>query len=132
LFAPLAGKTRLYGRLDSALPTESIEFPSVFSAAKSGAPDMPLKTTANLQTPADQLLLQTDSPAAAPTNDKDDILYISGRTGKYLEQAAGKANGNIFAMANESLRSEQTSAFQKALRQKETVTLVNRVVGTIG
>jgi two-component system CheB/CheR fusion protein len=32
-------------------------------------------------------------------NDKGDILYISGRTGKYLEPAAGKANMNIFAMA---------------------------------
>jgi hypothetical protein len=31
-------------------------------------------------------------PAAVLVNDKGDILYISGRTGKYLEPAAGKAN----------------------------------------
>ena len=53
------------------------------------------------------------------TNDKGDILYISGRTGKYLEPAAGKANWNIFAMAREGLRYELGSAFQKALRQKD-------------
>ena len=66
------------------------------------------------------------------TNDKGDILYISGRTGKYLEPAAGKANWNIFAMVREGLRYALTSAFQKALRQKETVTLENLVVGTNG
>jgi two-component system CheB/CheR fusion protein len=43
-------------------------------------------------------------PAAVLVNDKGDILYISGRTGKYLEPAAGKANWNIFAMAREGLR----------------------------
>ena len=132
LFEPLAGKTRLYRRLDSALFTEPIEFPTTFVAAKPGAPARPQKPTANLQTLADQLLLQTYSPAAVLTNDKGDILYISGRTGKYLELAAGKANWNIFAMAREGLRYELTAAFQKALRQKETFTLKNIVVGTNG
>ena len=79
-----------------------------------------------------QLLLQTYSPAAVLTNENGDILYISGRTGKYLEPAAGKANWNIFAMAREGLRYELSGAFQKALRQKETVTLKNVVVGTNG
>ncbi len=62
------------------------------------------KPAANLQSLADQLLLQHFSPPAVLTNDKGDILYISGRTGKYLEPAAGKANWNIFAMAREGLR----------------------------
>jgi two-component system CheB/CheR fusion protein len=51
-------------------------------------------------------------------NDKGDILYISGRTGKYLEPAAGKANWNLFAMAREGLRFELTGAFQKASDRK--------------
>ncbi len=58
-------------------------------------------------------------------NDKGDILYISGRTGKYLEPAAGKANWNIFAMAREGLRYELASALKKALRQQSTITLQN-------
>jgi two-component system CheB/CheR fusion protein len=37
-----------------------------------------------------------------------DILYISGRTGKYLEPAAGKANWNIHAMARTGLRHEMS------------------------
>ena len=82
-----------------------------------------MKPAVNLQTLADQLLLQHFSPPAVLTNDKGDILYISGRTGKYLEPAAGKANWNIFAMAREVLRFDLGSAFMKALRQKEPVTV---------
>jgi two-component system CheB/CheR fusion protein len=65
-------------------------------------------------------------------NDKGDILYISGRTGKYLEPAAGKVNWNIFAMAREGLRYELNGAFEKALRQKEAITLKNVVIKTNG
>ena len=67
------------------------------------------------------MVLQRYSPPAVLVNDKGDILYISGQTGKYLEPAAGKANWNIFAMAREGLRYELAGAFQKALRQKGTV-----------
>jgi len=91
-----------------------------------------LKPAANLQSLADQLLLQHFSPPAVLVNAKGDILYISGRTGKYLEPAAGKANWNIFAMAREGLRFDLGSAFQKALRQKEAITVKCLRVGTNG
>ena len=91
-----------------------------------------VKPVINLQTLADHLLLQHFSPAAVLVNNKGDILYISGRTGKYLEPAAGKANWNIFAMAREGLRFDLGSAFQKALRQKEAVTVKNLPIGTEG
>jgi len=65
-------------------------------------------------------------------NDKGDICYISGRTGKYLEPAAGKANWNIFVMARENLRYELSAAFPKALRHPEAVTLRGLKVGTNG
>ena len=135
LFVPLAGKKRFYRRLDSALPAEPVEFPSSFF------PDLPHAATVqpparmpvpNLQALADQLLLQRFSPAAVLTNDKGDILYISGRTGKYLEPAAGKANWNIFAMAREGLRYELNNAWQKALRQKTAARLKGVKVGTNG
>ena len=133
LFAPLKGKARLYRRLESALRAEPVEFPASFVSALPGAPPpKALKPAANLQSLAEQLLLQRYSPAAVLVNDKGDILYISGRTGKYLEPAAGKANWNIFAMAREGLRHELTGVFQKALRQKGAVTLRNVKVGTNG
>ena len=132
LFALLKGKSRLYRRLDSALRVEPVEFPASFVSALPGALPKALKPAANLQSLAEQLLLQCYSPAAVLVNDKGDILYISGRTGKYLEPAAGKANWSIFAMAREGLRHELTGVFQKALRQKGAVTLRNVKVGTNG
>ncbi|MBC7879098.1 MAG: PAS domain-containing protein [Anaerolineales bacterium] len=132
LFAPLAGKNRLYRKLESGHAPELIDFPTGAIASRVGAAATPLLSPPNLQTLADQLLLQNHSPAAALTNNKGDILYTSGRTGKYLEPAAGRANWNIFVMVRESLRYEMISAFKKALRQQETVTIKNLVMGTNG
>ena len=74
-----------------------------------------------LQAAAEQLLLQKFSPAAVLVNKEGDILYISGRTGKYLEPAAGKANWNIHAMAREGLQHELALMLPKALREKGSI-----------
>jgi two-component system CheB/CheR fusion protein len=134
LFAPLSGKSRLFRRTESALRPEPVEFPSSFNSGPPTGPEArpAPKTPASLQSLADQLVLQRYAPPAVLANDKGDIFYISGRTGKYLEPAAGKANWNLFAMAREGLRYELAGAFQKALRQKESVTLHGLKVGTNG
>jgi two-component system CheB/CheR fusion protein len=71
----------------------------------------------SLQQAADQLLLQVYAPAAVVVNPDGDIIYISGRTGKYLEPAAGKANWNIHAMAREGLRGPLSTVIKKAVAQ---------------
>src|SRR5208337_4310792 len=88
------------------------------------------KPPLSLQSLADHLVLEHYSPPTVLVSDKGDILYISGRTGKYLEPAAGKANWNIFAMTREGLRFELTSAFQNVVRQKGSITLKDLKVGT--
>jgi len=81
---------------------------------------------------AEQMLLQRYAPAAVLVNDQGDILYVSGRTGRYLEPAAGKANWNIFAMAREGLRYELANAFKRATRQGGTVTVKDLALGDDG
>lgn len=132
LFSPLAGKNRIYKRLTLPLTGEPIELPASFVTARHRAADKTSSPPANLSTFAEQLLLQKYSPAAVLTNDQGDILYTSGRTGKYLEPAAGRANWNIFAMAREGLDYELAGAFQKALRERETIEVKNLEVGTDG
>ncbi|MBN1509152.1 MAG: PAS domain-containing protein [Sedimentisphaerales bacterium] len=134
LFAPVIGKSRIFRRSESALRPEPLEFPSSFApASRGGTEARPApRPHLSLQSLADQLVLQHYSPSTVLVNDKGDILYVSGRTGKYLEPAAGKANWNIFAMAREGLRFELTGAFQKALRQKNAVTLRGLKVATNG
>jgi two-component system CheB/CheR fusion protein len=123
LFAPLNIKARLFRRQETLQPAEPLAFPASFVPMRPGVfKELPMmKPAVNLQTLADQLLLQHFSPPAVLTNNKGDILYINGRTGKYLEPAAGKANWNIFAMVRPGISLDLGRAFQKALRQKEAV-----------
>jgi two-component system CheB/CheR fusion protein len=134
LFSAISGKARLFLRLDHVARPEPVAFPVTFSKYPHGMSE-PLKEpkpTATLQTLADQLVLQHYAPSAALVNDKGDIFYISGRTGKYLEPAAGKANWNIFAMARDGLRNELSGAFLKAQHLPGIVTLRGLKVGTNG
>ena len=90
---------------------------------------MPSRTnTSETKMPANKLkaliesiLLQYYSPAAVLINYEGDILYISGKTGKYLEPASGKANLNIFAMAREGLESQLVGAVARAVRDQVTI-----------
>lgn len=125
LFSTVSGKARIYRRLDSAVRPEPIEFPSSFAPNMSAGSDVKdgEKPIQNLQTQADQLILRRYAPPSVLVNELGNIIHFSGKTGKYLEPAAGKANLNIFAMARDGLRHELASAFQKALRQPGPVTL---------
>jgi two-component system CheB/CheR fusion protein len=77
-------------------------------------------------------LLERYAPPAVLINGNGDILYIYGRTGKYLEPATGKANMNIFAMAREGLRVELPVAIRKAAQEKITVAVEGVRVQTNG
>jgi chemotaxis methyl-accepting protein methylase len=134
LFAALDGKSRLFRRIESVLHPEPVNFPSSFGAGLPATPEaLPAaKPAASLQSLADQLVLQCYAPPSVLTNEAGDIFYVSGRTGKYLEPAAGKANWNLFAMAREGLRYELADAFKEALQKKEGVTRPGLKVGTNG
>jgi two-component system CheB/CheR fusion protein len=134
LFKALSGKSRLFRRTESSVSLERVEFPAAFgSRPPMMAETYPIqKTPVSLQALADQLVLQCYSPPTVLTNDRGDIFYVSGRTGKYLEPAAGKANWNIFAMAREGLRFELADAFKDALRKEGSVSVHGLRVGTEG
>ncbi len=125
LFSPLEPKARIYRREEAKRRAIDIDFPTRHLDDSPNPILMPSPTMqpANLQTLADQLLLQKFSPAAVLTNAEGDVLFINGRTGKYLEPAAGKANWNIHAMARDGLRQELILALPKALRSAEAVVI---------
>jgi chemotaxis methyl-accepting protein methylase len=134
LFTPLNNKLRIYRRTAGRARSEPIEFPSSFAAPLPGkaTPRPAAKPVLSLQTLADQLVLEQYAPPSVLVNDKGNILYVSGRTGKYLEPAAGKANWNIFVMAREGLRFELGNAFHKALEQDAPVVVHGLRVGNNG
>jgi len=138
LFSPVVAKARIYRRLDTSRQTSLIDLSSAFvhtgqkaafaSSGSSGA----TAAVPSLQLMADQMLLQRYSPAAVLVTNEGDILYVSGKTGKYLEPAAGKANWNLFAMSRDGLGSALSAAFHKAVREKIIVKLKEVKVGTNG
>jgi len=130
----LVSKLKIYKRSANSLPADLIDFPSSFYQRKVMTTDkkLPSKVIDNLQTLTDQILLQRFAPASVLVNNSGDILYITGRTGKYLEPVAGKANWNIYAMARECLRNELPGAFRKANQNYEPVLLRSIKMGTNG
>jgi two-component system CheB/CheR fusion protein len=134
LFTVIDGKSRIFRRTESVVRAEPIQFPSSFAtplATVSGA--LPsAKPYQSLQVLAEQLILNRYAPPSVLANEQGNILYISGRTGRYLEPAAGKANWNVFAMAREGLRYELTNGFHQALRGPGVVHLRDLNIGKEG
>jgi len=128
MFIPLHPKTRLYWRNDNRSAPNMAVFPT---PRRLSSPSATLETTvahpntapSNLQSLADHALLQAFSPAAVLVDDSGNVLYVNGRTGAYLEPAAGKANWNIHVMARPGIRMQLAVALRTALRDKGAVEL---------
>ena len=128
LFTPLSPKSRLFKRSDNAGAFDARVFPThrrpaSKSAKQEFALSPPNVPAVNLQTVADQLLLQAFSPPAVLVNEAGDIVYINGRVGRYLEPASGKANWNIHVMAQPAIRAQLAVALRTALQDRTSVEL---------
>jgi two-component system CheB/CheR fusion protein len=80
----------------------------------------------------EKVLLESYAPPSAIINEKGDIHYIYGRTGKYLEPAPGKAHLNILEMAREGLRLELGTAIHKAVAKKREIVFKGLQIKTNG
>ncbi|HZW40087.1 MAG TPA: chemotaxis protein CheB [Ignavibacteriaceae bacterium] len=134
LFKIIDSKLKIYQRASKIKPNEPIDFPSSFSYMSSNKIKNSItpKEPESLQILSEQLILQKYAPATILTNAKGDIIFITGKTGSYLEPAAGKANMNIFIMAREGLKYELSIGFRKATRSHKQVVLKNIYVGSNG
>jgi two-component system CheB/CheR fusion protein len=70
---------------------------------------------------AEKVLLESYAPACVIINANFDVLYIHGRTGKYLEPAEGEASLNLLRMVREGLRFELATAVRKVIAQQTAV-----------
>jgi two-component system CheB/CheR fusion protein len=128
LFAPLSPKSRLYRRSDNPAVAGSVDFPVQRRAsplAPAQEPIVPQQNPlpVNLQLLADQVLLQEFAPPAVLVNEGGDIVYVSGRTGRYLEPAAGKANWNVHVMARPGMRAQIAAGLRQAVQERGLVAL---------
>lgn len=129
LFTPLGQKTRIFRRLDAPPLAGRGSFPILRPFPNARVLDseafssVPASKKLTLQAHADRLLLRKFAPAAALVNAQGDIVYFSGKTGRYLEPAAGKANLNLFAMARSGLTQPLSDLFYRAEREQTAMTL---------
>lgn len=80
----------------------------------------------------EKLLLARHAPPCAIIDRDGAILFLHGRTGKYLEPASGKATMNILDMAREGLQPELRTALRQASVKKGDVVVGGLQVRTNG
>jgi len=73
----------------------------------------------------EKCLLKKYAPAAVVVNQKGTVVFVYGRTGKYLEPATGEASLNIGDMTRESIRLEMASGIRNALSSRKRVVFDN-------
>ncbi|OGT87948.1 MAG: chemotaxis protein CheR, partial [Gammaproteobacteria bacterium RIFOXYA12_FULL_61_12] len=125
LFSALDRKWKLYRR---QVETPGTAYPSLGHYAppplQGSAPSprpMSANDRLNPRELTEQTLLEHYAQAGVLINGRGDILYIHGRTGQYLEPAAGNAGMNILGMAREGLRRDLSSALHRVVTLKTPV-----------
>jgi two-component system CheB/CheR fusion protein len=133
-FSTIENKWKIFKRKD--LPFAGKEVPQVTFHVEEekirGIEKQPQDIEISISDIAKRVLIDRYSPPAVVINEQGDILYIHGRTGKYLEPSQGKAAMNVFAMARKGLRFGLDSAIRKAAGQKEAVIIKGVRVKTDG
>jgi two-component system CheB/CheR fusion protein len=79
-----------------------------------------------------RVLLQSFAPPSVITDEKGDIVYVHGDTGKYLQPAQGQPSNNVIDMAREGLQLDLRYAIQNAAAQKRPVVVKDLPVRTTG
>ena len=123
LFSPVDHKWKVFRRNEASGPM-FVEMPaSVPRRQPAALPAMEKaeEPVMDIFYAAQRVLLDSYGPPSVVVNAGGDIIYVNGRTGKYLEPSSGKVNVNVFAMAREGLREELGIAMHNAAKQKAAV-----------
>lgn len=124
MFSVLDKKWKIFrARRVDMLPATAIELSRALAPAERGrlGGPPPAAKAVNVGDFTERMLLERYSPPCCVVNEKGDILYVHGKTGKYLEPASGKAALNIMEMAREGIRLEVRSGLRKAAARKKDV-----------
>jgi two-component system CheB/CheR fusion protein len=109
IFKRLSGRSTPGSVLNLPVPASSGELPAVKTLDA-------VKRAENINNfrLVETILQESDTPPCVIVDEKLNIVYIHGRTGKYLEPAAGIACFNILDMARPSLKTVLASAILSA------------------
>ncbi len=126
LFPALSKKWKIFQRKELAAgvpPGISLSsFSDALVSADVGIPDNIRKTEAlSAMKLVEAILNQSNTPPCVIIDDACNVVYIHGRTGRFLEPAEGKISTNILGMARPALRAVLASAIHSAAHQNREV-----------
>jgi two-component system, chemotaxis family, CheB/CheR fusion protein len=117
LFASKDTKAKLFASNPLALPIyKTTDFPiaerrqRVAGTAPTNQQYQDLNAIRLIET----ILQQSDTPPCVLVDSDNNILYVHGRTGRFLEPAIGRANAQILQMARPGLRGALATAIREA------------------
>lgn len=138
LFAPLDVKWKISRRLEgTATMPRLLNFPSglslptphstpVSTRLEQARKDGPFATLVQ------KALLHYFAPPAVVINPKGEILFVNGRTGRYLEPSPGLSNLSIFEMVRGELRYELSAAIHEANTNHKDIVVEDVKLATEG
>ena len=123
LFSMVDKKWKFYKRRESIYSAQPfIEFPLAQKIGKTYETTMKINEVKNIPQLCEKVILQSYSPNCVIISEVGEIIYIHGRTGKYLELTHGEAKMNIFEMARDGLKQELTMMIRKVSSSKKLLT----------
>lgn len=137
-FSTVDRKGKLYRRIKGDLGFSPLTGAHVYPSAPDRKIDVGNKETGRIQRTSsyrdliEGMIMSQYSPVGVLANEKGEVVYVHGRTGKYLEPAVGDASWNLIAMAREGLRLELASALRRSMLEKKQVRSERIVVKSNG
>jgi two-component system CheB/CheR fusion protein len=136
LFGPLDKKWKIYRVKSSSLPARTLvaqRFAWTGEQPGKDAVEVSVKKDkTNFAELTKRVLLQSFAPPSVITDEKGDIIYVHGDTGKYLQPAQGQATLNVIDMAREGMQLDLRYAIQNAIEQKKQFVVKELPVRTNG
>jgi len=133
LFEPLDERGKIYQRRAISDGAHTAQYlPSNCSTPSVLRADQPEGGVFEVKEAVQRVLLERFTPTALLVDGTGSLIYVHGRTGRYLENTTGLPRQNLLEMAREGLRPELTTAFREARTRCEIVTRERVKVKTDG
>jgi two-component system CheB/CheR fusion protein len=136
LFGPLDKKWRIYRAKPSLLSARTLVAQRFTwtgdQTGKERGDVAGRKDTTNFAELSKRVLLQSFAPPSVITDEKGNIVYVHGDTGKYLQPAQGQPSTSVIDMAREGLQLDLRYAIQNAATEKRQVVIKDLPVRTNG
>ncbi len=126
MFSPLNKKWKIFGVNKSAITkmvpvSFPIEIQPHLDMKKNPMSQLKENNEINLSKYVEKNLLDNYAPVAIVINRESNVIFIYGKTGKYLEPASGVASLNLIDMTREGMRYEMASGIRKAISTNKKV-----------